>query len=529
MTPRGYDASAMAAEPEQTSRDHLPFWAFVVLVAVAVLALVTAVVAPAPSAPALAQGLGPAAPINTQFPGLTTFRGNASRSYYGEGPVPTDPVKRWTYPSDGTKLCSNSAEGGPGSVVKEWCGTGWTGQPNVVPERDGSMTIREGAYDGHYHFLDAGTGQPVMPDLVTGDLAKGSATSDPDGFPLYYAGSRDNQFRVVAMDRGEPTVLWSMDSHDTSLVPRPMWNDDWDGAALVIDDVLIEGGENGWLYLVRLNRSYDARGLVSVKPDVIATVPSFDYEELAAVVQPGSPNADGLDTRYDVSVESSVAYRDGVVYVANSGGLITGWDISDVLAGGTDVHRVFRFWTGDDTDASIVVDDEGYLYVASEYQRFNDRALRLGQLMKLDPRQTGDSALVWSVPALELGFEGAGGSWSTPAIAGDVVYFTTAAGRVLAVDGGSGDVLWERQIASPSIASPVVVDGVLLQGDCSGHLYAWDVSDPNAQPALLWNLDLGDCVESTPAVWHGWLYVGTRAGYLYGIANADTPAPTATG
>ena len=32
----------------------------------------------------------------------------------------------------------------------------------------------------------------MRPDLVTGDLAKGSATSDPDGYPLYYAGSRDN-------------------------------------------------------------------------------------------------------------------------------------------------------------------------------------------------------------------------------------------------------------------------------------------------------------------------------------------------
>ena len=52
-------------------------------------------------------------------------------------------------------------------------------------------------------------GSPVMPDLVTGDLAKGSATSDPDGYPLYYAGSRDNHFRVVAMDRAEPTVLWT--------------------------------------------------------------------------------------------------------------------------------------------------------------------------------------------------------------------------------------------------------------------------------------------------------------------------------
>jgi hypothetical protein len=319
-----------------------------------------------------------------------------------------------------------------------------------------------------------------------------------------------------------------MDSHDTSLAPRPMWNDDWDGAALVIDDVLIEGGENGWLYLIRLNRGYDAQGLVTVHPEPIAVVPGFDEELLAAVQQPGSPNEDGLDTRYDVSIESSVAYRDGVVYVANSGGLITGWDVSDALAGGTGVHRVFRFWTGDDTDASVTIDDEGYLYVASEYQRFDERSQQLGQLMKLDPRQPSDQAVVWSVPAMELGFEGAGGSWSTPAIAGNVVYFTTAAGRLLAIDRATGSILWERQIASPTIASPVVVDGTLLQGDCSGHLYAWDVSDPNAQPTLEWDLDLGDCIESTPAVWHGWLYVGTREGYLYGLANADTPTPVAT-
>ena len=32
-------------------------------------------------------------------------------------------------------------------------------------------------------------------------------------------------------------------------------------------------------------------------------------------------------------------------------------------------------------------------------------------------------------------------------------------------------------------------------------------------------LMLGGCVESTPAVWHGWMYVGTRAGQIYGIAD----------
>jgi outer membrane protein assembly factor BamB len=164
--------------------------------------------------------------------------------------------------------------------------------------------------------------------------------------------------------------------------------------------------------------------------------------------------------------------------------------------------------------------------VASEFQRFTDRSREVGQLMKLDPSRP-DDPVVWSLPAFELGFQGAGGSWSTPAIHGDLVVFTTAAGRVLGVHAGTGELLWERQVGAPTIASPVIVDDTLLQADCSGHLHAWDVSDPSSVPPLRWSLDLGDCIESTPAVWQGWLYVGTREGYVYGIADADTPAPAA--
>ena len=446
--------------------------------------------------PTPAQGT---APINSAFEGITTFRGNASRSYYGEGPVPLDPVIGWRTPSE--RMCAESLVGIDRS---RWCGTGWTGQPNVLVGEDGSVEVREGAYDRMYHFLDGKTGLPVRPPLPTRDLAKGSATSDPDGFPLYYAGSRDGRFRIVAMDRREPVVLWSIDS--ATSVDRPLRNDDWDGAALVVDDVLFEGGENGWLYVIRLNRSYDQLGLVTVQPEVVATVRGWDDRLLHALG----------DT--EVSIENSVALHDGVLYFANSGGLVQGWDVSAILDGGTRLKRVFRFWTGDDTDASVVIDEQGDLYVASEYQRLNERSQEVGQLMKLDPSRPGDP-LVWSIDAREIGFEGAGGSWSTPALWDGIVYFTTAAGRVLAVDRESGDILWERQIGAPAIGSPVVVDGVLIQGDCRGDLWAWDVSEPVEDPVLLWRVHFNDCIESTPTVWHGWIYLGTRQGYLYGLKD----------
>ena len=156
----------------------------------------------------------------------------------------------------------------------------------------------------------------MLESLDTGDLAKGSATSDPDGYPLYYAGSRDDQFRIVALDRKRPTVLWSLDANTS--VPDPEWNNDWDGAALVVGDYLLEGGENSWLHVIKLNRGWTAEGKVRVRPRLVLTVPSWD-DQLAV---------DGPGGHY--SIESSVAFDDGVVYFANSAGLVQGWDISRV-------------------------------------------------------------------------------------------------------------------------------------------------------------------------------------------------------
>jgi outer membrane protein assembly factor BamB len=441
-------------------------------------------------------------PINTKIPGLTTWRGNATRTYYGEGPVPRHPVILWSYPEHG-EMCAVSTAA---NETKKWCGTGWTGQPNVIPHADGTIEIREGAYDDRYHFLDGRTGEPLRPDLLTGDLAKGSATSDPDGYPLYYGGSRDNLLRVVALDRPSPTVLWEFDSRTQ---PGWRWNTDWDGAPLVVGDYLLEGGENSWFYVIRLNRHYGDDHLVHVSPKIVMRVPGWDDRLLADV-------GDG-----DVSIENSVAFdpKRGVVYFANSGGLVQGWNISDVLHGGSHHERVFRFWTGDDTDATVVIGRSGALYVGSEYQRFNPRSREVGQIMKLDPSRP-DDPLVWSIPATDISFEDAGGTWSTPALYGPWVYESTVDGRLMQINAESGHVVWSIDLTPPVLSSPVVVDGVLIEGDCSGVLHAWNVAkDPRRAPKPMWNVSLGTCIESTPAVWHGMLWVGTRGGKIFAIGD----------
>lgn len=423
--------------------------------------------------------------------GLLTFRGNPTRSYYGSGPVPDDPRIAWQFPS-GAAMCSISVSA---DEARNWCGTGWTGQPAVF-ERSGATWVAFGAYSSAVHFLDAATGERLLPDFQTGDIIKGSVTIDPDGYPLLYSGSRDNKYRIIAFDGPEPVELWSLSAHDVSPV---RWNDDWDGAGLVLDDHLFIGGENSHFHIVRLDRGYDEIGHVTVDPELIFSTAGWDDELIRAV---GG----------NVSIENSVAVSGNTVYFANSGGLVQGWDLAGLLDG-VEPERVFRFWAGDDMDASLVIDASGSIYAGVEYERGNARSQEIGQIIKLDP-SLGDDPLVWSVHQRD-GLPS--GVWATPGLHRDLLIVPTHSGKVLGLDTASGEVRWEKKLMGPTWSSPAIVDDVWIQGDCRGWLYAFDVSDTSLEPVELWRVDLRACIESTPAVWGGLIVVGTRGGWVYGI------------
>jgi hypothetical protein len=39
-------------------------------------------------------------------------------------------------------------------------------------------------------------------------------------------------------------------------------------------------------------------------------------------------------------------------------------------------------------------------------------------------------------------------------------------------------------------------------------------------PPEIWQVPLGSCIEATPAVWKGRIYVGTRGGFEYALGDA---------
>jgi outer membrane protein assembly factor BamB len=99
------------------------------------------------------------------------------------------------------------------------------------------------------------------------------------------------------------------------------------------------------------------------------------------------------------------------------------------------------------------------------------------------------------------------------------VIVPTNSGNIFGIDRETGEVRWEKKLPGPTWQSPVIVDDVWIQGDCSGILHAYDVSDTTVDPPQLWELELGGCIESTPVVWKGRIYVGTRAGQFFAIGD----------
>ena len=425
--------------------------------------------------------------------GVTMFRGNPTRSFHGAGPVPDSPTVSWRYPD--TQMCSPSSEGGETRI---WCGMGWTGQPVVWERPDGATELIFGAYDSAVHFVDAATGEDLRPRFQTGDIIKGSVTLDPDGYPLLYFGSRDNKLRILALDRDDPTLLWSMEANEVDGI----WNDDWDSNPAIVDDIMYEGGENGWFFAIQLNRGYDGEGKVTVDPVKLVQQPGYNDELLA-------------NSGRNVSIESSVVVFDQRVYFSNSGGRIVGMDVSNVRDGEAPI--VFDYYAGGDIDATMVADQDGMLYVSIEHEPSQmgatetARSLEVGQLIKLDPYTDRDPR-IWGLD-LTAGSSDSG-SWATPAVYQGVVYLNTHQGSLIAVDANDGSLLWDDDVGFHSWSSPVVVDGALVTATCLGDVRAYSLESPRS-PSKLWSLNLGgSCLESTPVVWKGAIFIGSRDGYM---------------
>ena len=107
--------------------------------------------------------------------------------------------------------------------------------------------------------------------------------------------------------------------------------------------------------------------------------------------------------------------------------------------------------------------------------------------------------------------------YSSPAVAGGVVYVASSDGTVYALNAATGAKLWSYTAGGLVISSPAVANGVVYVGSYDDNVYALNA----ATGALLWKFTTGSYVLSSPAVANGVVYASSLDGNVYAL-NAAT-------
>ncbi len=449
--------------------------------------------------------------VYAEVPGVVTFRGGSTRT------SPSHGSRSITAGALSVSWMARTGRGG-----KRWGGgAGWTGQPAIVawPEaaraqmktllpwtRDRHLIeVIQGSLDGKVYFLDLETGRPTRRPLETGNPIKGSVAVDPRGYPLLYVGQgikgrRPLGFRIYSLVDG--TELFFLPGKDEAAPRR--WGA-FDSAGLLNRDTdsYMVAGENGLLYLLKLNTRLSADG-VSVSPRTVR----YRFR------RQGAERA---------GIESSVTAVRNLAFFADNAGTIQALDL-----------RTFSpLWAvdaGDDTDATLTAElEEGapVLYTGSEVDLQGEHGK--ARLRKLSG---GSGQVLWeremACGSLREPRKTDGGALATNLVGqGDIadrVIFTLArcpglrGGMVLALDKRDGRELWSRPLPRYAWSSPVDVassDGhtYLLQADIAGTLRLIDARTGDVRAAL----KLRGLVEASPAVYDDRVVIVTRAGFIYGL------------
>ncbi|NMD44617.1 MAG: pyrrolo-quinoline quinone, partial [Clostridiales bacterium] len=201
--------------------------------------------------------------------GITTFRGNNFRDGGNYGTAEINEKKlnlAWT-------LNTTSLVSPDGNV---WSGIGWTGQPLIVEwpketralmnmegwakEKDVLIEVISPTMGGKIQFCELESGKKTRADIDVGFPFKGTGTLDPRGYPLLYIGSgyhsSKGTSRVFIISLVDGSILHSFGTDDPFAIrPWPMF----DSAPLVDGktDRLIYPGENGLIYIIKLNAAFD--------------------------------------------------------------------------------------------------------------------------------------------------------------------------------------------------------------------------------------------------------------------------------
>ena len=458
----------------------------------------------------------------TDVEGIVSFRGDNFRNSpaYGTAEMTQDTFQGlWTQQTGALSY---------GDAV--WTGSGWTGQPLIMKwpketkahmnmydwakEDDYLVEVIYACMDGYIYFLDLRTGKATRDALYLGYTFKGAGALDPRGYPILYVGagydSYQGKARVFIINLLDCSVMYTFGNEDPFSMRGAL--SFFDSSALVdaASDTLIYPGENGILYLMKLNTQYDqAGGTLSISPGDIV---KWRY----------NGKRSSMDS-YWLGMEDSAAVYRKYMFIADNGGHLMCLNL----------NTLELVWVQDILDDSnstpvlSVEDGHLYLYVSTSFHlgwRSNYDAQI--PIWKIDA-ETGE--IVWQTEYTCYTEDGvSGGVQSTIAVGeqslSDYIYCTVArtgdmyAGVLTCLNKKTGEIVWEHK-GFYAWSSPVCVynsdgSGRVLYCTCEGLLYLLDAE----KGKVLYSYSLSEgAIEASPAVYNDYLVIGTRAGTIQGL------------
>ena len=455
----------------------------------------------------------------TDVEGIVTFRGNNFRDGGAYGYAD---LKNYKF-SDSWSINTGALT----SKGETWTGSGWVGQPLIVkwPKEtkaimnmydwaktdDDLVEVIYATMDGHIYFLDLNTGNKTRDSLNVGYTFKGAGSLDPRGYPLLYVGagydSNLGTSRAFIISLIDFDILYTFGNGDSFMLRDwPMF----DGSPLVDaeTDQLIYPGENGVVYIIKLNTDYDpTAGTISIAPQ---TVKWRYYGKNTTLMQ------------YWIGMEDNPVIWRGHLIIADNGGRLMCLDLNTLTLDW--VQNIL-----DDSNGTPVLsmeDGHPYIYISTSFH-LGWRSWNTAEIpiFKIDAE---NGEIVWKTSYTCYTESGvSGGVQSTIALGKHdlegYIYVTVAKtdtsnnGILACIDTKTGEVVWEHH-SYYTWSSPVLVydesgHGTLVFCNYANMLY---MIDP-LSGTVLDSFNLLGGVEASPAVYENTVVVGTRKCKIWGV------------
>ena len=395
------------------------------------------------SLPACREGQAQAAPAQDS----SMFRGGPSRTgVYSASPGSALVGLQWRFMTDGDVISSPTVAG---------------------------QTVYVGSGDGRLYALDRTAGTRKWAFAARNPIPSSPAV----GGGAVYFGTRDGQF--FAVDAASGRQRWKVSTGP--LVPWPWGHESGDvytSSPAFANGVVYFGAGDGRVYAVDAATGKErwraqTGGRVRASPAVDASrvyvgaadgrVYAFDRasgaERWKFDTEGVKLNSGGFG--YDRrTVQSSPAVSNGTVFV----GARDGWIYAIDAATGTERWRFDHKISWINTSPAIV---DGVVYAGSSDAQF---------VQALD-----------AATGKELWRTTTGTTWSSPAVAGDIVYAGDGMGRLHALDRKSGKALWSFRTGSTVHSSPTPTGDLVFVGSTDGGVYALRVGTTPVHRAVFFD------------------------------------------